>query len=724
LSAKAVAAGLVLTSLAWYATTFVRYPTGFAVHYFPGADRTVPPAVTTLDDAVTTGLVRRTWPRLDEPFAVTWEAYLLLDRGGDVRFSVRSVGAARLVVDDRAVVDGDVPWRRQVTVPCRLESGVHALRLDYTSRAGSPDIELLWAASGMSRLAVLTGPYVSPRRPSRLHVVAVSVVDRARVALVALWTVGYLALVLRRLIAPLVSRLVRHHLPHGLPIPILGWLSATAVMYLVGLTWGVPGPGWAPHELVPGDLGIAVDSGFSRGWSSAYPPAHFYLCGLLAAPLLVWRWLDPLAYATSLAPDVLVVMFRLVSTAMAVGTVLMVYVCGTHLGSRWSAFVAAAIGGLSMPAMYYGKMANLDVPFVFWFSVSLGSFVRLATSDPSAVDGVVFALTAALAVCTKDQAYGLYVLPALALVAARPRQWRQSSAAAAVAAVTFVVCQNVIFNWTGFLAHVRFITSPGAAPFRMFGASLAGQWQLWRAVWSLIRLSLGWPAFLVCISGVALSLWRPPAEHRRLWWALLPAVSYGATFLAIIGFAYDRFLMPIFIPLALAGGVCAARLDRLRIRSAGRMAVSAVLAYSFAYVMAVNVALLHDPRYTVEAWIRAHVEPGATIGLVGPIEHVPRLDGWYTEPVDPTVDVIQSLGFEYLVVNADWAERFGPERLQGQGYRALREGRLKYRPVLEVHDPVGFAGLSLDRRLDPFRAAGLTTLTKLNPPTLVFKRQR
>jgi 4-amino-4-deoxy-L-arabinose transferase-like glycosyltransferase len=721
-TAAALAGLFVLTSVAWYATTFARFPSGFTTRYYPNAVWTVPPVLTTIDERVDGDLVRRTWTRIDEPFGVRWEGYLLLDRSAECRFSVLSTGSTRLLVDDRVVLDGDVPWRRQVTTTTRLTRGVHSVVVEYVSRAGLPDIQVFWATSGMDRLVPLAGRVVSPRAPPGAQPIVTAIVVRARVLIVFLWTAGYICLLLR-VVTILMRHLVRHHLPDGVPTETLALVALVAAVYGVGITWGVPGPGWAPDEILPADLGSAIDTGFAHGWWSKYPPVHYLLCALAGAPLFVWRWLDPGAYGASAAPDVLLVIFRLVSVAMGAGIVLMVYICGRYIYGHSPSLLAAAVAALTMPAVQYGKLANVDIPYTFWFSVSLASFARLAV-QPARVDYLVFAAAGALAICTKDQAYGLYGLPALALLVRWPRRWRDVLAAAAITAAVVLIGQNLLWNWQGFVSHVQFITSPGAAPFRMFDSSATGQWRLWRTVWMLMRFSMGWPAFLLCASGLLLSLVRPALDSRRLWWLLLPALSYHVTFLGVVGYTYDRFLLPVMLPIALAGGFCASRLEDLAsIRWPARAIVAGLLAYSFVYVMAVNVALLRDSRYAVEDWMRGNIEPGATIGLVGPIEHLPRIDGWYTESVDPTVDVIQSLGFEYLVVNAEWAQRFGPERLQHRGYRELRDGHLKYRPAFESHNAIGFAGLSLDARLDQVRAAGYTTLTKLNPPTIVYRRE-
>jgi len=420
---------------------------------------------------------------------------------------------------------------------------------------------------------------------------------------------------------------------------------------------------------------------------------------------------------------------------MAVSTVLMVYVCGSYLYRARSALVAAALAALTMPMVYHAKIATLDVPFVFWFSISLASFVRILVDD-SPVGYSLFALSAALAVCTKDQAYGLYGVPLAALLClaytragggspirklATMLGRRRLLLAASLALATFALFQNLIFNFGGFLFHLRYITGPASGPYRMFDPTIAGQWQLWRALWMLVRVSFGWPAFLLCMLGVALSLWRPQAAHRRLWWVFLPAVSYYVTFLAPIGYSYDRFLMPVFIPLALAAGFCVSRFeDAPRARRPLVAGVAAVLAYSIAYAITVDVAMIRDSRYNVEAWIRSNVQPGATIGTIGPADHLPRTSGFSRRYVSPNVEWLRFAPVDYIVVNADWVGRFRPGLPEHELYKNLIEGRLGYVPVFESRTPIRFAGMGFNDRFQPFGSTGYSTLTKLNPQLIVF----
>ena len=98
-------------------------------------------------------------------------------------------------------------------------------------------------------------------------------------------------------------------------------------------------------------------------------------------------------------------------------------------------------------------------------------------------DYILFAAAATLSICTKDQAYGLYLLAPFVIVEQLWRVKREAGAAARVAAALtdrrlvaaaitsgglFVLCHNLLFNTDGFMAHLRFITGPGSEAYRVY----------------------------------------------------------------------------------------------------------------------------------------------------------------------------------------------------------------------------------------------------------------
>ena len=130
---------------------------------------------------------------------------------------------------------------------------------------------------------------------------------------------------------------------------------------------------------------------------------------------------------------------------------------------------------------------------------------------------VLFALFGMLAICTKDQAYGLFLLSPLPILWTRYREagalykqklsWRallwdrRLLAAALVATATFVVGQNLLFNFSGFLNHLQIIIGPGSSPYAAYAPTISGRFHLLWATSSELALGLTLPIFAICLIG-------------------------------------------------------------------------------------------------------------------------------------------------------------------------------------------------------------------------------
>lgn len=114
---------------------------------------------------------------------------------------------------------------------------------------------------------------------------------------------------------------------------------------------------------------------------------------------------------------------RAISLAMGAGTVLTIYRLGAQLFDQRAALFAGLVAAFTAPFVYYAKTANLDVPLTFWVLLSLYFFVRhLETEEDFYL--ALFTATGVLAMCTKDQAYAFYVLPAALYLVSRYRRRR------------------------------------------------------------------------------------------------------------------------------------------------------------------------------------------------------------------------------------------------------------------------------------------------------------
>jgi hypothetical protein len=530
--------------------------------------------------------------------------------------------------------------------------------------------------------------------------------------------------------------------------PTMRWILAGSMcLSVAGIWWGLPAD-WVAIELTPSMVLKALSQHFSHGWADPYPPLHFYVLSVAISPMLLLEALnrvdlmDPASYAA------MALMSRFISVVLALGIVLATCRCGVRLFGARAGVWAAGIFTLVAPFLYYSKTANVDVPYLFWASLSLLCYLRILESHqhaqrPRTWDYVGFAATATLSVCTKDQAYGLFALAPLVIVYEHWRANRRDRtshpivgaivngpmiAAALTAVVLFALIHNLLFNSSGFVEHVRFITGPGSVLYRAFPRTLGGHVQLLGRTIFLIQVSFGWPFFLLAIAGLLIGLFTRRLRRASLW-LLVPAVSYYAAFINVILYDYDRFVLPICLVLAVFGGLA---IDRALAWSATRRrwvaaAVGAAFAYTVLYASAVDVLMMGDSRYASQRWLAARVRPGDLIGHVFDPEQLPRLDGYRHTDVT-TIAELQTDTPAFYVLNADYARAVPPnepetptrrlvEGLQGEtlGYHLVYRFR---RPAPWPWLPAGHPDLFGPR--EEFEV--LSTLHNINPMIEIFQR--
>src|SRR5262249_37161302 len=150
-----------------------------------------------------------------------------------------------------------------------------------------------------------------------------------------------------------------------------------------------------------------------------------------------------------------------------------------------------------------------------------------------------------------DQAYGLYVLTPVAILAARWRRRlegepivrvfidRTTVLTAAVAAGVFLLGNNVVFNFKGFVAHVQEVLGPASSSYQMFSGTVAGQLRMAGLALRELLTIFGWPLGTIAAIGVVSGL-ADRSANPPLRWLLVPVVSYYAAFLAVVLYFFDR----------------------------------------------------------------------------------------------------------------------------------------------------------------------------------------
>ncbi|HEY3119487.1 MAG TPA: glycosyltransferase family 39 protein [Vicinamibacteria bacterium] len=509
-----------------------------------------------------------------------------------------------------------------------------------------------------------------------------------------------------------------------------------------GIGWGLPSVmGWAPDELIPAEVLAAARRHFAGGWHHAYPPFHFYVLAAGYAPILMttgakvadtsqelWRrqWPGGAYLALFLTG-------RAISLLMAAGTLVAVHRAALLVGDRAAAAFAALVLALSLPFAFYSRLANVDVPYVFWFALALLAYVRiLARQDLK--DYLSFSAAAVLSVCTKDQAWALYPLPAAWVLAELGRARRRGGLPAGVrdvltdqrvlssgllAGFLFLVAENIPFNAAGFVEHVKVVTGPLNRDLQMFDRSVAGEWRMAGLTASLLVFALGPPAVLAALAGLARAV-RARPRPAVLLSTLLPAASYALLFLAVAVVGYDRFMLPLCVVAALFAGHAVGRTGPWPLPAALRAALIATVAvYGILRVASLGLAMHHDARYAAEDWLAAHVRPGQQVAAVGPLAYLPRLHRLEWAHAAPSVAALDRLRPDFVVMNADYAER--PEDAAAREfYETLVRDDAGYRRVFDYRYSTRAL---LDLRWWISGREGQTNLAKVNPRVVVFERK-
>jgi hypothetical protein len=544
-----------------------------------------------------------------------------------------------------------------------------------------------------------------------------------------IWAASLLVAAVALLRIP-IRALQRELVSHGAGAAFAAVLVVTLALNTVGIWWGMPSSqGWAPDELLPQGVLDGMGHAFSRGWFSTYPVFHHYLVAVAYLPILGLEWLLGAPFDLGARHVALVISGRFVGVLMAGGSLVAVYLLAADLFGRRAGLFASIVLGLTTPFVFYAKTANVDGPYVFWFAVSLVFYLRLLRTL-ALRHFVLFAVTATLAVCTKDQAYALYALTPIPVLIVlwkegqgpAGRRWRnlfdwRIAAAVAAALVTFAVGNNLVLNWPGFVSHFNLVTTQYYEP--SFDDGLGGRLKLSAFAARQIGESLGWPSAIASVGGLAMAL-RDPAL-RFAGWTLVPVASYWLVFLNVIRYSFDRFLLPVCVVAAIFAGLAFARF--LSTGQWWRQAIAtAAIAFTVLYTLPVDLLMVADARYSAEHWVNAHKTTDERVATLG-FNYMPRLPR-HSYQVLVTISDLHRFKPTYVIVNADYTRRRPASTTERELLAALDAGELGYRRVFAERSGVpwdwlpGMHPALIGARMGP----SFSNLDHINPRMEIFAR--
>ncbi len=671
-------------------------------------------------------------------FSATWAGSLMAWRSGTYTFATTSDDGSWLYIDGHLIVDnGGRHGAQTVAGALHLDRGVHSIFVKYFQDGGDLRFALVWARDGQSMTMV--PPWIlSSRHAGPARTLASVLLRLGLEGAFWLW-VGAILILGAETLRPHLVRHARTLAADSTGRALLMVIAGSTVLNATGIWWGLPAL-WAGDEITPTSVLLSLSQGFTNGWFNRYPPFHFYVLTIVFSPWLVAKHFGWIRLTYQFQDVLLPLLSRLVSVAAGVGTLIAVYAGGARAFGRRAGVFAAAMVALLVPFIYYAKTANPEVPYVFWFAVSLVFYLRLLDGG-SLKDGILFAVAATLAICTKDQAYALYLLTPAVVVYHLWRINREKgfphplrcailngrlALIGLAAAVVFAVVHNIPFNAAGFIHHVRDITGIGSEPYRMVEPTLAGRLALLRLTADLNQRSWGWPLWIVSLIGVMVAV--TEKRTRRVAVALLLViVGYYVGFIDTILYVYDRYLLPICIVQALFGGLAVDRFlqGRRAIVPRWRTAVvTSVFAYTVLYATTVDVLMVRDSRRTIEAWLQARVTSAQLIGTVFPPTVLPRLDDFNTADLG-SIDDLREAKPAYYVLNADYARAIPVDTGLGHLIRGLQQQTLGYRLAFRCRTAAPWPWLPaahpdlVGARLE---AQSFSTLRDINPTMEIYER--
>jgi hypothetical protein len=507
------------------------------------------------------------------------------------------------------------------------------------------------------------------------------------------------------------------------------WLDWTPVLvalplYAAGLGWGYgPEALWSWDEPRPAEI-LAEPYGPPPSWPAKYPLLHRDLLRSLFALA------EPVARAAGVGDPaamdrVLFLVGRALTLLLALLTVRLIFVTARELAGRRAGFLASAIWLSVLPQAYYAKTMNLDAPYLFWFALFVFCFVRYRAA-PTLPLALTLGASAAAAVLTKDQAYGLFLLPGLWLLAESFRRGRETARLLGAALVVALVLAASSFRlWQGVGPAQRHLDALLAHPDRygFVGDGIVGQWELLRLALRHVAWSFGAPlaAFILAVLLAALffAVRRRPRAGARPSVSSAPLllfpVSYYLASIVPLGYHYDRFFLPVCWILSIVAATEFVRgLDRIsptasrRARPALQAALLLAIGWGVARAVAVDIAMTTDRRLELERETRGEARVAFYAHAVRPPHGFDRRRVLRGDPI-PFAALSP---YEVVAIPGQDLGNFTLSRLAG----LLRRGACGFRQV----EPA-FAEPSSLRRFPGFDGV-LSNLGEIDPAILVFRR--
>lgn len=408
-------------------------------------------------------------------------------------------------------------------------------------------------------------------------------------------------------------------------------LVITFVLILPGLFWGLPSA-VTPQVDAPVPLGpLLFFADRNPQIDTIYPAFHqLLLMPVYAAAMAVYWVCGGISHLSSAWPyglhdvsllfSALILLSNLVATCMGLG-ILYIASClvAPHKSWVWAGILVAATNGVFV---YYCRVGNLDIPYNFWWAVTLFFLWRHFFQDkPFRASLLPAALAAACAVGSKDQASGLVIGAGVLVLLCAPRRDR-SLVGRIRNAILFGACVALFYTVVAILPHparwwyhFQYILS-GKAPTEI-PFTPGGEVQIFILTVQWVLRVFTIPVVALALVGIYYLIRNGRGSECLV--LLLPLVFYYAIVVAQTRVFYPRFCVPFFAPVIvfvthgaawLAETVFAA--PRARLAWTAVIVAFLVFQLCISYVP-VTYAQVFDMKRDLAAGLPASLPPGSPL---------------------------------------------------------------------------------------------------------------
>jgi len=437
----------------------------------------------------------------------------------------------------------------------------------------------------------------------------------------------------------------------------VAWIVVVfALSQLVAIGWDLPGSyGWENDGIAPRDIFAGIAINLTPGQGHRYPLFHNLLIGVLSIPILLPAALSAESWTLpALMEQILTVPTMTgVSLVAKLAGVLMACVALVAIAriarrtvsaeaGRWAAVWAATC----LSFAYYGRVSNLDGPYLMWTALAIDRLLSAAETRKRR-DYVLFGVLAGAAVATKDQAYAGLVLPGLIYVLLLPLRndrpfgpraahYKNTVFATLAGALSLGALGGGLFNPTGFMARLRELTGGASQDWMNYARTPEG---VFRNVVDIVagQEAYYWPWLVValCWVGVGIVVVRPGGEGiRSRTFRLLPlaaGISSLVFFTLVVARCEHRFVLPMGFWLAYYGGIASAAV-LARVAGKGpvllrgvQVALGLLVFWAAGHSFEVQLTQRGDARNEVHAFL-ATLPEGTLVETYGWLVHLPHFD--------------------------------------------------------------------------------------------------